>query len=100
MRFLIPDVIQYVGAYIKGCHIHQLHSNEKPQPRQSQHRGNLNYKAMTILNMDLNVMPRSYKGHMFILQVLDEATNFMVTSHLLIKLGGDRRCFIVHLFSK
>ena len=34
---------------------------------------------MMRLNMDLKVMPWSYKGHMFILVVVDEVTNSIVT---------------------
>ena len=34
---------------------------------------------MTRLNMDTKVMPRSYKGHEFILVVINEVTNFMLT---------------------
>ena len=34
---------------------------------------------MTRLSMDLKVIPRSYKGHRFILVVIDGVTNFMVT---------------------
>ena len=33
---------------------------------------------MTKLNLDLKVMPRSYKGHKFILVFIGEVTNFMV----------------------
>ena len=29
--------------------------------------------------MDLKVMPRSYKGHRYILCIIDEVTNFLVT---------------------
>ena len=32
-----------------------------------------------ILDMDLKVMPRSYKGYKFILVVINEIINFMVT---------------------
>ena len=34
---------------------------------------------MTRLSVDLTVMARSHKGHKFILVVIDEVTNFMVT---------------------
>ena len=30
--------------------------------------------------MDLKVMPRSYKGHKYILCIIDEATNFLITA--------------------
>ena len=49
------------------------------QPRQLQHRINANYKAVTRMNIDLTVMPRSYKGCRFILVVIDEVTSFIVT---------------------
>ena len=29
--------------------------------------------------MDLKVMPRSYKGHKFILCIIDEVTNYLIT---------------------
>ena len=31
------------------------------------------------MRIDLKVMPRSYEGHRFILEVINEATHFMVT---------------------
>ena len=34
---------------------------------------------MTRLSMDLKVMPQSYNGHKFILVMIDEEPNFMVT---------------------
>ena len=33
---------------------------------------------MSRLSMDLKVMPRSHKGHKYILCVIDEVTNFLV----------------------
>ena len=29
--------------------------------------------------MDLQVMPRSYKGHKYILCIIDEVTNYLIT---------------------
>ena len=29
--------------------------------------------------MDLKVMPKSYKGHIFILCIIDEVTNYLIT---------------------
>ena len=44
--------------------------------------------------MDLKVMPRSYKGYKFILVVIDEVTNFIVTiCHLSVRVIRDRKCF-------
>ena len=34
---------------------------------------------MSRLKMDLKVMPKSHKGHRYILCVIDEVTNFLIT---------------------
>ena len=34
---------------------------------------------MSRLSMDLKVMPRSHKGHQYILFIIDEVTNFLTT---------------------
>ena len=34
---------------------------------------------MSRLSMDLNVMPKSQKGHKYVLCVIDEVTNFLIT---------------------
>ena len=39
----------------------------------------LNYRLLSRLSMDLNVMPRSHKGHKFILFIIDELTNYLIT---------------------
>ena len=70
-RFFIPNLIHYLRSYIKGCHICQLACNEKPPVRQLQTRINPNYIPLSRLSMDLEVMPRSYKGHKFILCIID-----------------------------
>ena len=78
-RFFIPNLIHYLRSYIKGCHICQLPHNEKPPARQLQTRINPNYNPLSKLNMDLKVMPRSYKGHKYILCIIDEVTNYLIT---------------------
>ena len=70
-KFFIPNLIHYLRSYIKVCHICQLVHNEKPPPRQYQARINPNYVPMSRLSMDLKVMPRSHKGHKYILCVID-----------------------------
>ena len=45
-------------------------------------RINLNYRPMYRLSMDLEVMPRSEKGHLYILCVTDEMTNCLITAPL------------------
>ena len=43
-KFFIPNLIQYLSSYIKGCHICQLTRNKKTSMRQLQTRINLNYR--------------------------------------------------------
>ena len=78
-KFYIPNLIHYLRSYIKGCHICQLVCNEKPPVRQLQTRRNPNYVPLSRLSMDLKVMPRSHKGHKFILCIIDEVTNYLIT---------------------
>ena len=78
-KFFIPNLIHYLTSYRKGCHLYQLVHNDKPSTRQLQARINLNYVPMSRLSMDLKVMPRSHKGHKYILCIIDEVTNDLVT---------------------
>ena len=47
--------------------------------RQLQTGINPNYTPLSRLSMDLKVMPRSYKGHKYILCIIDEVTNYFIT---------------------
>ena len=78
-KFFIPNLIHYLWSYIKGCRLCQLTRNEKPPSRQLQSRINLNYRPLSRLSMDIKVMPRSNKGHKFILCVIDKVTNYIIT---------------------
>ena len=79
-KFLIFNLIHYLRSYVKGCHICQLTRNEKPPSRHLQATQiNPNYVPMSRLSMDLKVMPKSHKGHRYILCVIDEVTNFLIT---------------------
>ena len=78
-KFFIPDLIHYLRSYIKGCHICQLACNEKLPTRQLQTQINPNYIPLSRLNMDLKVMPRSHTGHKFILCIIDEVANYLIT---------------------
>ena len=78
-KFFIPDLKYYLRSYIKGCHICQLSNKDKIPNRHFQRRINLNYKPLSRLSMDLKVMPKSYRGHKFILCVTDEITNYLIT---------------------
>ena len=78
-KFFIPNLIHYLRSYIKGCLICQLSRNEKLPTRHLQTRINPNYVPMSRLSMDLKVMPKSHKGHRYILCIIDEVTNFLIT---------------------
>ena len=43
-KFFIPNLINYLRSYIKGCHLCQLSHNKKLPPRQLQTRINPNYR--------------------------------------------------------
>ena len=79
MTNFIPNLIHYLRSYIKGYHICQFSKNEKPPTRYLQTRINPNYVPMSRLSMDLKVMPKSHKGHRYILCIIDEVTNILVT---------------------
>ena len=79
MKFFTPNFIHYLRSYIKGCHICKLAHIEKPPVRQLQTRINPNYFPLSRVSMDLKVMSRSHKGHKFILCIIDEVTNYLIT---------------------
>ena len=64
---------------MEGSHICQLSRKDKTPSRQLQTRINLNYRPLPRLSMDLKVMQRSHKGHKFILCIIDEVTNYLIT---------------------
>ena len=78
-KLFIPNLIHYLRSCIKGCHICQWAHNEKPPTRQLQTRINPNYIPLSRLSIDLKVMPWSYRGHKFILCIIDEVTNYLIT---------------------
>ena len=81
-KFLIPNLMHYLRAFIKACHICQLNRNDKPPSRQLETRINLNYRPMSRLSMGLKVIPRSQKGHQYILCIIDKVTNYLVSAPL------------------
>ena len=78
-KFFIPNLIHNLRSYIKGCHICQLNRNEKPPSRQLQTRVNLNYRPLSRLSMDLKVISKLSKGHKFILCIIDNVLNYLIT---------------------
>ena len=78
-KFFIPNLMHYLRSFIKECHVCQLSRSDKLPTRQLQPRIYLNYRPLSKLSMDLKVMPRSQKGHKFILCIIDEMTNYLIT---------------------
>ena len=74
--------MHYLRAFLKAHHICQLSKNDKPPSGQLETRIILNYRPMSRLSMDLKVMPRSQKGHWYILCVTDEVTNYLMSAPL------------------
>ena len=77
-KFFIPNLMHYLRSFIKGCNICQLSRSDKLPTRQLQPQIYLNYRLMSKLSMDLKVMPRSQKGHKFILCIIDEMRNYLI----------------------
>ena len=78
-KFFISNLIHYLRSYIKRCHICQLACNEKPPRRQLQSRINQNYTPLPRLSLGMKVMCRSYKGDKYILCIINEVTNYLIT---------------------
>ena len=66
-KFFIPNLMHYLRSFLSTCHICQLFRNDKPPSTQLEIRINLSYRPMSRLSMELKVMPRSQKGHWYIL---------------------------------
>ena len=81
-KFFIPNLMHYLRSFLSACHICHLFRNDKPPSKQLETRINLNYRPMPRLSMDLKVMPRLQKGHWYILCVIDEMTNYLITAPL------------------
>ena len=74
-KFFIPNLTHYLRSYIKGCHLCQLLQNEKLKTA----RINPDYVPLSRLGMDLKVMPRTHKCHKYILCIINEVTNYLIT---------------------
>ena len=81
-KLFIPHLMHYLRSFLSTCPVCQLFRNDKPLCRQLETRINLNYRPMSRLSMDLKVMPRSQKGHWYILCVIDEMTNYLIATPL------------------
>ena len=99
-KFFIPNLMHYLRSFIKGCHICQLSRSDKLQTRQLHPRIYLNYRPLSKLSMDLKVMPRSQKGHKFILCIIDEMTNYLITVPIRHSRSEVGEALIEHVISK
>ena len=100
-KFFILNLMHYLKSFIKGCHVCQLSRSDKLPTRQLQPQIYLNYRPLSKLSMDLKVMPRSQKGHKFILCILDEMTNYLITVPIFQSRSKEvGEALIEHLISK
>ena len=76
-KFFIPILMHYLRSFLSACHIYQLFRNDKPSSRQLETRINLTYRPMSRLSM-----LRSQKRHQYILCMIDEMTNYLITTPL------------------
>ena len=82
-RFFCPRMADYVRSYIIGCHVCQLFKHGKRFSRPFQQRKyDLNEPTMSNISMDIKYMPNSENGFNYILVMLCEISNFMVTAPL------------------
>ena len=79
-KFFIPHLMHYLRSFWSTCHICQLFRNDEPPSRHLETRINLNYRPMSRLSMALKVIPRWQKGHWYILCMIDEMTNYLITT--------------------
>ena len=81
-KFFIPNLMYYLRAFLKACHICQLSRNDKPPFKATGNKKKFKSRPMSRLSIDLKVMLRSQKGHQYILCIIDEVTNYLVTAPL------------------
>ena len=80
-RFFCPILGDIVRSYIVSCHVCQLFKNSKRFDRLFlQRKYDINQGTMTCISMDIKHMPGSSTGHNYILVMLCEISNFMVTA--------------------
>ena len=99
-KFFIPNLMHYMRSFIKECHICQLSRSDKLPTRQLQLQIYLNYRPLSKLSMDLKVMPRSQKGHKFILCIIDEMTNYLIAVPIHHSRSEVGEALIEHVISK
>ena len=79
-RYYCPRLADYIRAYIVGCHTCQLFKNSKRFHRPFHKRVyDISQPALANVSMDIKYMPKSTKGYSYMLIILCEITNFLVT---------------------
>ena len=78
----------------------QLSRSDKQPTRQLQPQIYLNYRPLSKLSMDLKVIPRSQKGHKFILCIIDEMTNYLITVPIYRSRSEEVEALIEHVILK
>ena len=79
-RYYCPKLADYIRAYIVGCHTCQLFKNSKRFHRPFHKRVyDISQPALANVSMDIKYMPKSTKGYNYMLIILCEITNFLVT---------------------
>ena len=82
-RYYCPRLADYIRAYIVGCHTCQLFKNSKRFHRPLQKRTyDISQPALANVSMVIKYMPKSNKGYKYMVVILCEITNFLVTHPL------------------
>ena len=82
-RYYCPRLADYIRAYIVGCHTCQLFKNSKRFHRPLQKRTyDISQPALANVSMDIKYMPKSNRGYKYVIVILCEITNFLVTQPL------------------
>ena len=79
-RFYCPRMADYIRAYVVSCHMCQLFKNSHRFHRPYHKRVyDISQAALTNVSMDIKYMPKSSKGYKFLLVLICEVSNFLVT---------------------
>ena len=79
-RFYCPRMADYIRAYVVSCHMCQLFKNSHRFHRPYHKRlYDISQAALTNVSMDIKYMPKSSKGYKFLLVLICEVSNFLVT---------------------
>ena len=94
-RYYCPRMADYIRAYIVGCHLCQLFKNSKRFHRPFMKRAyDISQPGLANVSMDIKYMPKSNKGFKFLLVILCEITNFLVT-HPMKEISAENVCTIL-----